>query len=73
MCLGSVSLFFFICLSKFLLITNFDYSLHGLDYEVIEWQESTEILDLHRIDIGVYPLIKSHSLRDMHHHLYECT
>jgi glycosyltransferase involved in cell wall biosynthesis len=44
---------------KILLITNFDYSLHGLDYEVIEWQESTEILDLHRIDIGVYPLIKS--------------
>ncbi len=44
---------------KIILITNFDYSLDGLDYEVIEWQESSEVEDLHKIDIGIYPLIKS--------------
>lgn len=46
-------------LIKIILITNFDYSLEGLDYEVIEWQEKSEVADLHKIDIGVYPLIKS--------------
>ncbi len=44
---------------KIILITNFDYSLQGIDHEVIEWQETTEVADLHKIDIGVYPLIKS--------------
>jgi L-malate glycosyltransferase len=44
---------------KVILITNFEYSLAGLDCEVIQWNESTEINDLHKIDIGLYPLIKS--------------
>jgi len=44
---------------QIILITNFDYSLEGLDYEVIKWQESSEIDDLHKIDIGLYPLIKT--------------
>ncbi len=44
---------------KIILITNFDYSLKGLDYEVIRWNESNEITDLHKIDIGLYPLIKT--------------
>jgi len=44
---------------KIILITNFEYSLDGLDCEVISWKESSEIEDLHRIDIGLYPLIKS--------------
>ena len=44
---------------KIILITNFDYSLEGLDYEVIKWRESSEISDLHKIDIGLYPLIQT--------------
>jgi len=44
---------------KIILITNFDYSLEGLDYENVTWKESSEIEDLHRIDIGLYPLINS--------------
>lgn len=44
---------------KIILITNFDYSLEGLDYEIIRWSESSEVADLHKIDIGVYPLIKT--------------
>ncbi len=41
---------------KLLLITNFDYSFDEIDLEVIKWNEKTEIEDLHRIDIGLYPL-----------------
>ena len=41
---------------KLLLITNFEYSFDEIDLEVIEWNEETEIEDLHRIDIGLYPL-----------------
>jgi len=44
---------------KIILITNFDYSLEGLDCEVIRWRESSEISDLHKIDIGLYPLIQT--------------
>jgi|TARA_B110000914_G_C15260776_1_gene352922 glycosyltransferase involved in cell wall biosynthesis len=44
---------------KIILITNFDYSLEGLDYEVIRWRESSEISDLQKIDIGLYPLIQT--------------
>lgn len=44
---------------KVILITNFEYSLNGLDYEVIPWRESSEIEDLHKINIGVYPLIET--------------
>jgi len=41
---------------KLLLITNFDYSFDEIDLEVIRWNETTEIEDLQRIDIGLYPL-----------------
>lgn len=41
---------------KLLIIGNFDYELEGVDLEVIKWNEKTEILDLCKIDIGVYPL-----------------
>tara|TARA_B100001250_G_C19613044_1_gene705851 strand:- start:47 stop:868 length:822 start_codon:yes stop_codon:yes gene_type:complete len=41
---------------KLLLITNFDYSFDDIDLEVIRWNEETEIEDLHKIDIGLYPL-----------------
>jgi glycosyltransferase involved in cell wall biosynthesis len=44
---------------KIIFITNFDYELPGLDLEVIKWSEENEIRDLHRIDIGLYPLTKS--------------
>jgi L-malate glycosyltransferase len=44
---------------KIIFITNFDYELPGLDLEVIKWSEENEIHDLHRIDIGLYPLTKS--------------
>ena len=44
---------------KIVLITNFKYELPDIDLEVIEWSEKTEISDLHKIDIGLYPLTKS--------------
>jgi len=44
---------------NFLLITNFDYSIAGLDLNVIRWDKKSEIKDLQSIDIGLYPLIKS--------------
>lgn len=44
---------------KLLLITNFDYAVDSIDLEVIPWRKETEIQDLHRIDIGLYPLIES--------------
>jgi len=44
---------------KIIFITNFDYELPGLDLEVIKWSEENEINDLHKIDIGLYPLTKS--------------
>ncbi len=43
---------------KLILITNFAYSFDHIDLEVIEWNEQTEIEDLHKIDIGLYPLIE---------------
>ncbi|MDA9876126.1 glycosyltransferase [Gammaproteobacteria bacterium] len=44
---------------KLVLITNFDYEIPGIDLEVIRWKKETEIQDLHKIDIGLYPLIES--------------
>ena len=44
---------------KLILITNFDYKIPGIDVEVIRWKKETEIEDLHKIDIGLYPLIPS--------------
>ena len=41
---------------KVLLITNFDYNLPGIDLDVIRWDIESEVEDLHKIDIGLYPL-----------------
>lgn len=37
-------------------IGNFDYSLDGVDLEVVRWTAEREVEDLQAIDIGVYPL-----------------
>lgn len=41
---------------KLLLITNFDYSFPEIDLEVLKWSRESEIEDLHRIDVGIYPV-----------------
>ena len=38
------------------IIGNFEYSIPGLDIEVIQWSKEKEIEDLQAIDIGIYPL-----------------
>ena len=37
-------------------IGNFDYDLPGVDLEVLRWNASEEVDQLHGIDVGVYPL-----------------
>ncbi len=37
-------------------IGNFDYSLPGVDLEVVRWSAEREVDDMQAIDIGVYPL-----------------
>jgi glycosyltransferase involved in cell wall biosynthesis len=39
-----------------LVIGNFDYSFAEMDLEVIKWTAETEVEDLQKMDIGVYPL-----------------
>lgn len=41
---------------KLTLITNFDYEISGLDLDLISWNAETEIQDLLRFDIGIYPV-----------------
>jgi glycosyltransferase involved in cell wall biosynthesis len=41
---------------KLLVIGNFDYDFPEINCEVVRWKKETEIEDLQRIDIGVYPL-----------------
>jgi L-malate glycosyltransferase len=41
---------------KLLIIGDTSFNIPGLDFEAIEWDESTEIKNLQRIDIGLYPL-----------------
>jgi L-malate glycosyltransferase len=41
---------------KLLLITNFEYEFPEMDLEVIEWKKESEISDLNKIDIGLYPI-----------------
>ncbi|SVD77083.1 uncharacterized protein METZ01_LOCUS429937, partial [marine metagenome] len=41
---------------KVLFITNFDYNLPGIDLDVIRWDIESEVKDLHKIDIGLYPV-----------------
>ena len=44
------------CDFKLRIISNFEYEIPGVDYEVIRWSKEKEIEDLQGIDIGVYPL-----------------
>ena len=44
------------CDFKLRIISNFEYEISGVDYEVIRWSKEKEIEDLQGIDIGVYPL-----------------
>lgn len=44
---------------KLILITNFEYVIEDIDLEVIPWKKETEIFDLQKIDIGIYPLIQT--------------
>ena len=39
-----------------IVISDFDYNIPGVDLEVIKWTKESEIKDLQKIDIGVYPL-----------------
>lgn len=41
---------------KLLIISNFDYEFPQLDLEVIKWNKHSEIEDLQKMDIGLYPL-----------------
>ena len=41
---------------KLRIIGNFEYSLQGVDTEVIQWSKENEVIDLQGIDIGLYPL-----------------
>lgn len=41
---------------KLLVIGDSSFNIDGLDVEAIAWNESTEVRDLSRIDIGLYPL-----------------
>ena len=44
------------CDFKLRIISNFEYEIPEVDYEVIRWSKEKEIEDLQGIDIGVYPL-----------------
>jgi glycosyltransferase involved in cell wall biosynthesis len=41
---------------KLLVIGGTSFSIDGIDVTVIPWNESTEVEDLRKIDIGLYPL-----------------
>jgi glycosyltransferase involved in cell wall biosynthesis len=41
---------------KLLVIGTSSFDIDGIDVEAIPWNESTEVRDLRRIDIGLYPL-----------------
>lgn len=41
---------------RMLVIGNFDYTLPGVDLEVLRWTGEDEVAQLQQIDIGVYPL-----------------
>lgn len=43
---------------KLIIIGNFEYNLPGINLEVIQWTSENEVEDLHRIDIGIYPLVQ---------------
>jgi glycosyltransferase involved in cell wall biosynthesis len=41
---------------KILVIGDASFHIDGVELEVLPWRESTEVDDLRRIDIGLYPL-----------------
>jgi glycosyltransferase involved in cell wall biosynthesis len=41
---------------KLLVIADKEYSMEGVDTEFIPWSAATEVSDLHRFEIGVYPI-----------------
>lgn len=41
---------------KLKIICNFEYTLPGINLEVIQWSLKNEVLDLQSLDIGIYPL-----------------
>ena len=41
---------------KILVIGDASFNIDGIELEAIPWRESTEVDDLRRIDIGLYPL-----------------
>ena len=44
------------CDFKLLVIGNFEYKFPEIDLEVIEWNSESEVKDMQKIDIGIYPL-----------------
>ena len=43
---------------NFIVIGDFDYNLEGVKVQNIIWNKSSEISDLNKIDIGIYPLFE---------------
>lgn len=41
---------------KLLVIANREYQMKDVETEYISWKEETEVEDLHRIEIGLYPI-----------------
>ncbi len=41
---------------RLLVIGDKEFKMEGVDVTSIAWQESTEVIDLSKIDIGLYPL-----------------
>ena len=41
---------------EFRIVGNFDYAMNGVDVKVVEFNRASEIADLERFDIGIYPL-----------------
>ena len=41
---------------ELLIISNFDYQFPEVDLKVIKWNKATEVEDLQKIDVGLYPL-----------------
>ena len=41
---------------KLLVIANRPYSMDGIETETIYWKKETEVIDLHQIEIGLYPI-----------------
>lgn len=44
---------------KLSVIADKEYNMEGVNTEFKKWQESTEVADLHRFEIGVYPIQKN--------------